>query len=156
MSFLIPYITLTPIIIFSSHVLKIPYHLFAHILLLQLMTYSPVRQPLRLVWVPFYYHPIVLGHIGPDAHLFGLGSFHYYPQGENTYISIIAWRFLFMDSSTPKIIVGGGGKGPTCDDKPQTYCTPLLIDLFYLSNSGRQWNGANQPLTTNEPVEYEK
>jgi hypothetical protein len=41
MSFSIPYITLTPIIIVSSHVFKIPYHLFAHILLLQLMTYPP-------------------------------------------------------------------------------------------------------------------
>jgi len=39
--FLIPYITLSPFIIFCPHVFKIPYHLFARILLLQHITTPP-------------------------------------------------------------------------------------------------------------------
>ena len=39
MPFLIPCITSSPFIIFCPHILKTPYHLFAHILLLQHITY---------------------------------------------------------------------------------------------------------------------
>ena len=41
MAFLIPYISLSPFIIFCRHVFRIPYHLFARILLLQHITYPP-------------------------------------------------------------------------------------------------------------------
>ena len=59
-----PILLLSPIIIFSPQVFKIPYHLFAHILLLQHITYPPtrlrgdrkakcwtVREPIDYSWV---------------------------------------------------------------------------------------------------------
>ena len=44
MPFWYPILLLSPFINFCPHVFKIPYHLFAHILLLQHMTYPPVRE----------------------------------------------------------------------------------------------------------------